>query len=90
MNIRPGTYKVRILQIDKWFYPQIYIKSFWRTGWYFIDMESPNDFTGTIVKPLTIKFWNESIEKSEEVISRLKDKFKTLKPYIHNEREEQF
>lgn len=90
MNIKSGTYKVRILQIDNWFYPQIYIKSFWHTGWCFIDMESLNDFTGTLGKPLYKKTWNESIEEAEQVISRLKDRFSTLATKIHNEREEQF
>ncbi len=91
MRLKAGKkYKVRVLQEDDKFYPQIYVDSFWYGGWYFIDMESPNDFSGSLMKPPTIKAWNETLAESETVIRILKEKFATPAIKIHNEREEQF
>lgn len=96
MKLKSGkTYRVRILQVDNHFYPQIFIKSFWHTGWYFIDTnwlfksEFPSGFTVSLREPYT-RFWNESLKYAEEVIRAFKRYSSSSITEIHNERDEQF
>lgn len=91
MKLKSGeNYKVRVLEIAGYFYPQIYIKSFWHTGWYYIDMDSPEYYSGTLKRPPTLKVHNKSIEDAENIIRGLKEKFQETEIKSHNEREEQF
>ncbi len=90
MNIKSGQkLKVRIIQIDDSFYPQVYIQSFLIKQWRFLDKETPDSFVFTYKKPPE-KIWNEPIEKADKIILEFKDTFKAPQMKIHNEREEQF
>ena len=90
MKIKTGSkYKVRILETMNLFYPQIYIKSFWNTGWYYIDKDAPTRFVCSLTPNVT-KTWNANIELAEKIISEFKDNYKLQTVKIHNEREEQF
>lgn len=81
---------MRILQEEDGFYPQIYISSFWRNGWHYINKDTPDHFVCTLVNNGGSRFYNKSIVSAEDLILEFKNKFKKTEPKTHNEREEQF